>query len=153
MAQITNDKALKAALKALPSNALRYVTSLFVENLITEQTDQRVVSAVVLAKNPNMSTNEQLSAFKACRAATIESRTQCGADCNWNEQAAHFIARASAAMIAPAGMCQAADPIWQVVMSCRMAKNCLLIAADDDAVNQENEVQYQIFEAYRRTNS
>jgi hypothetical protein len=148
MTRFSNDNDFRESLNALPADQVRKVTAQFVERLLHLNDDKRVADAIHLAKQPEIGAAEQLRVFNAARSATVESRTRCGADCNWDDQAAHFIARASAAVIAPEGKCQAADPVWQVVMSCRMAQNCALIAADDESVNQENEHQYRILEEF-----
>ena len=148
MTTITNDTEFRQALKKLDLKQLREIGAGFVEGVLRLNKDQRVMHAVEVARNSEASDDELLAAYKAARVATVDSRTRCGADCNWEEQAAHFVARASAAMVAPEGMCKAADPPWQVVMSCRMARNCALIAADDDSSNDESEKQYLIMNDY-----
>ncbi len=148
MMTITNDTEFRQALKKLDIEQLREVGAAFVESVLHLNKDKRVARAVDVAKNRDASDDELLAAYKAARVATVDSRTRCGADCNWEEQAAHFVARASAAMVAPEGMCKAADPPWQVAMSCRMAQNCALIAADDDSINNESENQYRIMNDY-----
>ncbi len=148
MMKISNDNEFRQALKKLNMEQLREIGAGFVENVLHLNNDKRVAHAVDVARNRDASDDELLAAYKAARVATVDSRTRCGADCNWDEQAAHFVARASAAMVAPEGVCKASDPPWQVVMSCRMARNCALIAADDDAVNDESENQYRIMNDY-----
>ena len=146
--KISNDTEFRQALKKLDLKQLREIGAGFVGSVLHLNKDQRVMHAVDIAKNSDASDDELLAAYKAARVATVDSRTRCGADCNWEEQAAHFVARASAAMVAPEGVCKAADPSWQVVMSCRMAQNCALIAADDDSSNDESENQYRIMNDY-----
>ena len=148
MMTITNDAEFRQALKKLDIEQLRELGAAFVESVLHLNKDKRVARTVDVAKNRDASDDELLAAYKAARVATVDSRTRCGADCNWEEQAAHFVARASAAMVAPQGVCKAADPPWQVVMSCRMAQNCALIAADDDSSNDESENQYRIMNDY-----
>ena len=146
--KISNDNEFRQALKKLDIEQLRKLGAAFVESVLHLNNDPRVMRAVEVARNMEVSDDELLAAYKSARVATVDSRTRCGADCNWDEQAAHFVARASAAMVAPEGVCKAADPPWQVVMSCRMAKNCALIAADDDSINDESENQYRIMNDY-----
>ena len=148
MSTINDDIEFRRALKRLDRDQLREIGAGFVQNVLHLNKDKRVARAVDVAKNRDASDDELLAAYKATRVATVDSRTRCGADCNWEEQAAHFVARASAAMVAPEGVCKAADPPWQVVMSCRMAQNCALIAADDDSSNNESENQYRIMNDY-----
>ncbi|MEA3302213.1 MAG: hypothetical protein U9Q75_02955 [Pseudomonadota bacterium] len=148
MSTIDNDADLRKALKQLNHEQLRETGADFVASVLHLSSDKRVAHAVDVARNSDASDDELLAAYKSARVATVDSRTRCGADCNWEEQAAHFVARASAAMVAPEGVCKAADPSWQVVMSCRMAQNCALIAADDDSINDESENQYCIMNDY-----
>ncbi len=148
MTQISNDHQLREALHALDAFECRDLCARLIENVASMNSDHRVARALKLAHDAEAPADELMAVFKAARAATVDSRTRCGADCNWHEQAAHFVARATAAAVAPAGQCKAADPPWQVVQSCRMARNCALIEADDDSVNTENEVQYQILSDY-----
>ena len=148
MSNISNDTEFRKALKKLDKQQLREIGAGFVQNVLHLNKDKRVARAVEVARNSDASGDELLAAYKSTRVATVDSRTRCGADCNWEEQAAHFVARASAAMVAPEGMCKAADPPWQVVMSCRMAQNCALIAADDDSINDESDNQHRIMNDY-----
>lgn len=151
MSNINNDTEFRQALKKLDKQQLREVGAAFVHSVLHLNKDKRVARAVDVAGSRDVSDDELLAAYKAARVATVDSRTRCGADCNWDEQAAHFVARASAAMVAPEGMCKAADPPWQVVMSCRMARNCALIAVDDGSINDESENQYRIMNDYLRS--
>lgn len=148
MAEITSDSEFRAVLKRLDILQLREVGSRFLKSVLPLNSDERVAHAVAVSSNREASDDELLAAYKAARVATVESRTRCGADCNWEDQAAHFVARASAALVAPEGMCKAADPSWQVVMSCRMARNCAQIAVDDDISEGENVNQYRILNDY-----
>ncbi len=148
MSTINNDTEFRRALKQLDHGQLRETGADFVASVLHLSSDKRVSHVVDVARNSDASDDELLAAYKSARVVTVDSRTRCGADCNWEEQAAHFVARASAAMVAPEGVCKAADPAWQVVMSCRMAQNCALIAADDDSINDESNNQYRIMNDY-----
>lgn len=148
MSTINNDTEFRRALKQLNHEQLREIGADFVASVLHLSSDKRVSHVLDVARNRDASDDELLAAYKSARVVTVDSRTRCGADCNWEEQAAHFVARASAAMVAPEGVCKAADPPWQVVMSCRMAQNCALIAADDDSINDESKNQYRIMNDY-----
>lgn len=153
MQTIENDKDLRAQLNSLDMVQLRQLGAQFVSSVLELNDDPRVIRAVELGKKQDVSDEELEAVYKSARAATVESRTRCGADCNWDEQAAHFVARATAAAVAPAGKCQAPDPPWQVVMSCRMARNCALIAKDDDSTNPETEMQYKIINEFLQSST
>lgn len=145
---ITNDAEFRAALNTLSAGQKREIGARFVDSVMDLNTEQRITRAMNVAHNPDASEDELVDAFKASKAAMIESRTRCGADCDWNDQAIHFVARAAAAVVAPEGQCKAADPLWQTVQSCRMARNCALIAEDSDDANPEALKQYGILQAF-----
>jgi len=144
MTGFRNDTEFRQAYSDLDEVSRRVVGAKFVKNVLPLCDDGRVNQAVTTALDPDASKEELLNAFKGAKAATIEARTRCGADCDWNDQAVHFVAKAAMALVAPEGQCKAEDPPWQVVMSSRMARNCALIAADDDSENPEKETQYKI---------
>jgi len=151
-AKVTNDSELRQALKALSLAQKRKLGALFVDSVMALNTDSRVSRAIEMAHDSEASENELAEVFASVKKAMIESRTRCGADCDWDDQAVHFVARAATAVVAPEGQCQAKDPMWQVVQSCRMGRNCALIAADDDSVNPEAEAQYQIINEFLTAN-
>lgn len=146
--KISNDAELRSALKQLNDEDTREVGALFVDSVLFLNTDSRVARAIKMAHDPDASPEELEDVFKASKRAMIDSRTRCGADCDWDDQAEHFVARAATAVVAPEGQCAAKDPIWQTVQSCRMARNCALIAADDDSANPEAQNQYDIINKY-----
>jgi len=145
---IQNDRELRRALKLLDEKQQREVGALFVDNVLKLSNDKRVTRAIQIAHDVSASEKELAEVFKTVKKAMIESRTRCGADCDWEDQAIHFVARAATAVVAPEGQCKAKDPIWQVVQSCRMARSCALIATDDDSSNPEAESQYEILNNY-----
>jgi len=148
LTRVSNDTEFREALKKLTAEQIREVGALFVDNVMSLNNDKRVTRAVETAHDSNASENELTEVFKSVKKAMIESRTRCGADCDWDDQSVHFVARAATAVVAPEGQCKAKDPMWQVVQSCRMARNCALIAVDDDSENPEAESQYQIFNEF-----
>lgn len=145
---ISNDTDLRKALKTLSLGQKREIGARFVDNVIFLNNDSRVVRANKMAHDKEASKEELEDVFKAVKRAMIDSRTRCGADCDWDDQAVHFVARAATAVVAPEGQCAAADPLWQTVQSCRMARNCALISKDDDSDNPEAGMQYEILEKY-----
>lgn len=149
---VTNDSEFREVLKQLDAAQKREIGALFVDSVRPLTTESRVNRAIEVAHDENASAEELEDVFKAVKKAMIDSRTRCGADCDWDDQAVHFVARAATAVVAPEGQCKAADPMWQVVQSCRMARNCALIAADDDSVNPEAENQYQILNDFLGAN-
>jgi len=149
--KVTNDTEFREVLKQLDAAQKREIGALFVDSVRSLTTESRVNRAMQVAHDKNASAEELEDVFKEVKRAMIDSRTRCGADCDWDDQAVHFVARAATAVVAPEGQCKAADPMWQVVQSCRMARNCALIAKDDDSVNPEAETQYQIINNFVTT--
>ena len=146
MTEISSDKALRQEIHALDPVQQRLLGAEIVTSVLALTTDQRVHRIIETASRADASEEELEEAFKIGRSAVVESRTRCGADCNWEDQAAHFVARAATAVVAPTGKCKAPDPPWQAVMSCRMARDCAILAADDGSENDEAEIQYRIAE-------
>lgn len=142
--KVSNDAEFRQALKQLNKTDKRAIAALFVDNVLPLTNDKHIQQAIQTAHKRDASKDELEEVFKAVKKVMIDSRTRCGADCDWDDQAVHFVARAATATVAPEGQCNAPDPLWQVVQSCRMARNCALIAADDDSDNSEAETQYQI---------
>lgn len=151
--QVTNDTELRAILKKLSKPHQREVGALFVDSVLSLNDDPRVSRAIDTAHNAEATAEELEVVFKAVKRAMIDSRTRCGADCDWDDQAVHFVARAATAVVAPEGQCAAKDPLWQTVQSCRMARNCSLIAKDDDSPNPEAHNQYAIMNQFLLNNS
>lgn len=146
--KVSNDTELRTVLEKLSAQDKREVGALFVDSVLFLTDDIRVSRAIRAAHDPVASPEELEDVFKAVKRAMIDSRTRCGADCDWDDQAVHFVARAATAVVAPEGQCVAKDPLWQTVQSCRMARNCALIAKDDDSVNPEAQNQYDIINKF-----
>ncbi len=151
MSKIDSDKVLRQALHALVPEQQRLLGTRLVKNVLPLTDDERVQRIIETAEKADVSDDELAEAYKLGRMAVVESRTRCGADCNWEDQAAHFVARAATAVVAPPGKCKAPDPPWQAVMSCRMARDCAILAADDGSENTEAEAQYDIAENFLNT--
>ena len=145
---ISNDTDLREALNKLSPEQKREIGARLVDNVILLNDDSRVSRAIKMAHDKEASKEELEDVFKAVKRAMIDSRTRCGADCDWDDQAVHFVARAATAVVAPEGQCAASDPLWQTVQSCRMARNCALISKDDDSDNPEAGMQYEIMKRY-----
>lgn len=148
MTQVQNDKQFREQLAQLNNPDLRVVAASFAKNLLDLNDDQKVQSALSIAINANASDEELDAAYKSARAASVESATRCGADCDWNDQAAHFAARATSTLLAPNTKGDIADMPWQVATTCRMARNCAVLATGEDAPNPEAENQYKILDEF-----
>jgi len=142
---ISDDREFRQQLKNLDDKPQRVVAGLLVENVLELNGDDRVKRAVKVAKDEDTADDVLRQVFNEVKKATIESRARCDINCDWNEQAAHFVSKAASAAIAPEDLCKAQDRMWQVVVSCRMARSFALIALDDDSPNPEPIAQYRIF--------
>jgi hypothetical protein len=150
MSQISNDTEFKQALQNLDSIQQRIVAAMFVEHVLPLSNDERLSRIVKVATNSNASQDEISNALRTAKAATFESHTRCGAECNWTEQAGYFVARAAVAAVTPQEQTASGNPAWQAAMSSRMAQTSKLI--DDESgetkTHSESEWQYETLSNY-----
>ena len=140
--KISNDSEFKAALSRLPGAAQRQVAARFAENVLVLGPDARVKGAIDSAKRTDITEAELAAASRSAKAASIESFTRCGHECNWNDQAGHFVAEAGLACVKPAK--PGGNPAWDAAMQARMARTCETIAAGRGTDNTEAAAQYRI---------
>ena len=107
---ISNDSEFKAALSFLSGAARRLVAARFAENVLTLGPDPRVKGAIDAAKRADITAAELAAAYQSARTASVESFTRCGSECNWNDQASHFVAEAGVACVQPDK--PGANPAW-----------------------------------------
>ncbi len=139
---ISNDSEFKAALVNLSGARQRQAAARFAENVLALSSDKRVRSAVEIAKRADIPADELAAAFKSAKAASVDSFTQCGKECDWNSQAGHFVAEAALACVQPAAA--GVNPAWEAAMHARMARTCESIAAGRGTDNSEAAAQYRI---------
>jgi len=139
---IGNDSEFKAALSFLSGAARRLVASRFAENVLALGPDTRVKGAIDAAKRTDITDAELAAAFQSAKAASVESFTRCGRDCNWNDQAGHFVAEAGLACVQPDK--PGSNPAWDAAMQARMARTCETIATGHGTANDEAAAQYRI---------
>jgi hypothetical protein len=139
---IGNDNEFKAALSFLSGSARRLVAARFAENVLALRSDPRVKGAIESAKRADITDAELAAAFQSAKAASVESFTRCGHECNWNDQANHFVAEASLACVQPDK--PGANPAWDAAMQARMARTCETIANGSGTDNAEASAQYRI---------
>jgi hypothetical protein len=145
---ISNDSEFKAALSFLSGNTRRMVAARFAENVLALSQDARVKSAIESAKRADISDAELATAFQSAKAASVDSYTQCGHECDWNKQAGHFVAEAALASIKPP---DGSNPAWEAAMHARMARTCASIAAGNGTHNGEDAAQYRILDEFLKT--
>lgn len=148
MSKISNEIEFRRALAELDFDQQREVGARFVENVLALSDDERIRSAVRVALNPEASAGEIEFALKATKRVVLERYTNCGADCDWNEQAACFVARAASACLSPPVRSKGKGPALQAAVGCRMARTCVSIEAEESSPTDESEQQYRILSEY-----
>jgi hypothetical protein len=139
---LSNDSEFKAALSRLSLAQQRLAAARFVENVLPLCKDARVSGAVTAAGRKDISDAELAALYQAAKAATVDTYTACGKECDWNNQAGHFVAEAALSCVTPSGA--AANLGWDAAMQARMARTCETIAAGAGTENREAEAQYRI---------
>lgn len=144
MTAINNDTEFRQALERLDYTQQREVAALFVENVLSLSTDERVERVVKVASDAGATADEIATALRSAKAATFDCHTRCGSEGDWKEQAGYFVARAATAAVTPEAQCKAGGPAWQAAMSSRMARTSMNIDAGDVSAGDESEQQYRI---------
>ena len=153
MPEITDNEAFRKAIKDLECSKQRPLAALFVENVLSLSKDERIPRVIAVAAAERPSQGELDAALRSAKAVIIDSHTRCGTDCNWEEQAGYFVARAAAASVAPENKCVAGGAAWQAAISCRMARTCAAIDADDQGtVKDESEQEFRILNEFLNSN-
>ena len=139
---IGNDNEFKAALGFLSGATRRLVAARFAENVLSLCPEARVKGAIEVAKQADISVAELAAAFQSAKAASVDSYTRCGHECDWNDQASHFVAEACVACVQPEQ--PGTNPAWDAAMQARMARTCETIATGRGTDNAEAAAQYRI---------
>ena len=143
---ISNDSEFKAALQGLSITQQRQVAARFTESVLALSADPRVAGAVNAAKRPDITDPELAAMYQAAKAATVESYTQCGRECDWAAQAGHFVSKAATACVQPPDA--ATSLAWEAAMSARMARMSETVATGVGTENSEAQEQYRILGAF-----
>lgn len=136
---IANDTEFKTTLGKLSGEAQRRVGARFAEDVLALSSDRRIGSAIAVAKLSDITPDEYSSALRTAKAASVDSYTQCGHECDWNKQAGHFVAEAALACFQPGD-----SAAWEAAMHARMARTCTTIATGQGTANDEAAEQYRI---------
>ena len=139
---INNDSEFKAALSDLSRAGQRLAAARFAENVLALCKDARVKGAINSAKRTDITDDEFAAAFQSAKAASVDSFTQCGHECDWNSQAGHFVAEAVLACFKPVE--PGGNSAWDAAMHARMARTCETITAGHGTDNAEAAAQYRI---------
>ncbi len=146
MIEINNDIQFRKALDGLSLPKQRTVGALFIKLVDSLSNDNRIDLAVKTATNVDAGSSELTVAFKEAKAAAMDSYTRCGADADWSEQAAYFVARAASAIVSPGKGKE--NVALTAAMNCRMARTCTMIEKDIEEDSQENAKQYSVLKHY-----
>lgn len=142
MATITNDQELRAALNRLTGEQQRLLGSRFAENILRLSRDERIHRAIATGLRDDVTPGELEDAFKAARAYTVKTYTDCGKDTDWLAQADHFVASAAAAALTPDElMTERQNRAWKAAVQSRMAVNCAMM--EDDTASESAEAHHQ----------
>lgn len=148
MRAITDDKQFRSALNQLDAAQQRAVGALFVEHVLELSRDPRVAQAVAAARDPELGEEAMNLVRRSIKAASLEAHTRCGADGEWVDQAAYFVARAAEACVEPEGRSQGKGAAWKAAMNARMARTCLAADGDEDSHDSESQAQYNILNSH-----
>lgn len=141
MSNISNDAGFREALDSLATDKQHAIAVEFVNSVLSLSTDNRVKQVLQTSANPAASEEEIRSARQTIKSAVIDSHTRCGAECDWNDQAAYFVARAAQSALDD-------NAAWQAAMASRMARNSAMIASEDNGDNPEVARQHDILNNY-----
>ena len=144
MSAIGNDRELRIALDGLSPQQQRVLGGRFVASVLGLCEEESVRRAVDVAMDPEAPESALATAFRDAKAASVKSYTACGKDTDWLEQAAHFVAAAAMACLAPESRPGGDNPAWKAAMQARMARNCEMIERGEGAEQNESETQYRI---------
>ena len=144
MATISSDHELRLALDGLTREQQRVLGGQFVNSVSDLCDDTRVKRAVEIAMDPDANPLDKEEAFRSAKAVAVKTYTDCGKDTDWLAQAAHFVAAATAACLAPESQQSSDNPAWKAAMQARMARNCELIERGDGGDRNEVEAQYEV---------
>jgi hypothetical protein len=146
MATISNDKELRDLLGQLSVEQQRVIGLRFAQSLVHLTQDERVKRAIETGLRADASESELEDAYRAAKAWSTKTYTDCGKDTNWLAQGDHFVAAAVAAALTPDNMLpdNKTNRAWKAAMHARMANNCELVDGHGNAHLDEVQRQYEI---------
>lgn len=146
MATISNDKELRDLLEKLSVEQQRLIGLRFAQSLAHLSRDERVDRAIETGLRTDVSESELDDAYRAAKAWSTKTYTDCGKDTDWLAQADHFVAAAVAAALTPDSMLpdNKTNRAWKAAMHARMANNCELVEGEGNAHLDEVQRQYEI---------
>ncbi len=153
MAEINDETGFRTAIEALPLAQQRVLGAQFVHRVLDLTDDFRLKQAAECAANPSASEGELLTAYRAARSAEVETYTACGRHVDWQAMAAHYVASAIAACVAPAAtVVPGIDiPAYKAAMNARMARNSAMLAQGHEGECVEIGAQYKLLGDFMRS--
>ena len=149
MATIQDEAGFQQALQSLDQTQQRRVGAQFVRSCGDLLDDFRIQHALKCAEEPNTAEGELLAAYRGVRSLEVETYTRCGTHVDWTAMAAHHVATGAAACSAPSATLLGDDNIaYRAAMSCRLARNCAMLHAGEEADCAEIPKQYEILAAF-----
>jgi len=150
MATISNDKDLRDLLEKLPVDQQRIIGLRFAESLLHLCGEERVKRAIETGLRADASPGELEDAYRAAKAWSTKTYTDCGKDTDWLAQADHFIAAAVTSALTPDNMLpeKKTNRAWKAAMHSRMANNCELVEGGGNAHLDEVKRQYEIADEF-----
>jgi len=146
---IHNDEEFKSTLYGRNVDEQRLLAARFAEHVMALSDDARIRNAVQSAMSDTLTDDELHMAHQLANAAKVDSYTQCGHECNWHNQAGHFVALATLDSLTQADA--ETNIAWDAAMHARMARTCETIAEGNGTHNDEADTQYQITTAFLHT--
>jgi len=147
MVEIANDDDFRRLLEGLDTAGQRAVAAHFVDNVLPLSGDDRIRHVTEIIAKPDAREDDLSMAFHTARTVTVDTHNRCGAECDWQDQAGYFVARAALAAVTPADQL-AGGPAFQAAMSSRMARTCMGIGTAEDTAGQERQAQYRILSEF-----
>ncbi len=153
MATISNDKELRDLLEKLSVEQQRLIGLGFAKSLVHLSRDERVKRAIETGLRTDTSESELEDAYRAAKAWSTKTYTDCGKDTDWLAQADHFVAAAVAAALTPNSMLpdNKTNRAWKAAMHARMANNCELVEGEGGAHLDEVQRQYEMANDFAST--
>lgn len=152
MSIIGNEKDFRRAIRALDDQQQRLLAARFVEHVLALCRDRRIAGIVKTAADSQASPDELAAALQTAHTIAIDHHTRCGSECDWQDQAGYFVARAAVAALTPVEKLAGASPAIQAAVNCRMAQTSESIAGGDDGAIQEAQDQYRILSGFLQAN-
>jgi len=147
MTAIGNDSEFRRLVADLDGASQRALSARFLERVLPLCNDMRIARVAQVAARPDASERELEEALHQARAVAVETHNRCGAECDWQEQAGYFVARAAIAAVSHADKLPG-GAAWQAAMSSRMARTCQSIEQTEDTAGQEAQAQYRILSEF-----